>query len=126
MNLVGRIDINIYKCMSDDVVTDEVIITDRQIEHICERHPNDYEQFQQYFEEIISDPDYIIETPRPKTALVLKEVVIQDHESFKMVIRLATSEDNLEYKNSIITFMRIDEKEWRRLLRNKKILYKRG
>ena len=42
-----------------------------------------------------------------------------------MVIRLATSEDNPIYKNSIITFMKIDNKEWNRLLRNKKILYKR-
>ena len=42
-----------------------------------------------------------------------------------MVLRLITSKDNLDYKNSIITFMKIDEKEWNRLLRNKKILYKR-
>lgn len=42
-----------------------------------------------------------------------------------MVVRLVTSCDNPEYKNSIITFMKIDEKEWKRLLRNKKILYKK-
>lgn len=42
-----------------------------------------------------------------------------------MVLRLITSKDNLDYKNSIITFMKIDDKEWNRLLRNKKILYKR-
>lgn len=43
---------------------------------------------------------------------------------FKLVLRLATSGDNPEYKNSIITFMKIDDKEWNRLLRNKKVLYK--
>lgn len=42
-----------------------------------------------------------------------------------MVLRLITSKDNLDYKNSISTFMKIDDKEWNRLLRNKKILYKR-
>ena len=28
-----------------------------------------------------------------------------------MVLRLITSKDNLDYKNSIITFMKIDDKE---------------
>ena len=68
---------------------------------------------------------YIIEAAKPKTAVVLKEVVVDEKEVFKMVIRLATSKDNSSYKNSIITFMKIDEKEWNRLLRNKKVLYKR-
>ena len=44
---------------------------------------------------------------------------------FKTVLRLVASTDNTEYKNSVITFMKIDEKEWNRLLRNKRILYKK-
>ena len=44
---------------------------------------------------------------------------------FKTVLRLVTSTDNTEYKNSVITFMKMDEKEWNRLLRNKRILYKK-
>lgn len=122
---VGKIDKNIYKCVTDDLITDEVVITDRQIDHIKERHPNDFERYEQYFSAIVSEPDYIIEASKPKTALVLKEIRTQDNEVFKTVVRLATSEDNPEYKNSIITFMKIDEKEWNRLLRNKNILYKR-
>lgn len=122
---VGKIDKDIYKCVTDDLITDEVVITDRQIDHIKERHPNDFERYKQYFSTIVSEPDYIIEASKPKTALVLKEIRTQDNEVFKTVVRLATSEDNPEYKNSIITFMKIDEKEWNRLLRNKNILYKR-
>lgn len=57
--------------------------------------------------------------------LVLKEIQVEK-EIFKTVIRLITSQDNSDYKNSIITFMKIDDKEWNRLLRNKKILYKKG
>lgn len=124
VHIIGRIDRYIYKCVSEDIRTDEVIITDNQIQHIKERHPNDYERFSKYFSEIVEVPDYIIESPKPNTALVLKEIVKAD-EVFKTVVRLATSGDNPAYKNSIITFMKIDEKEWNRLLRNKKILYKR-
>lgn len=121
---VGRIDREIYKCVTDDIVTDEVIITDNQIQHIKDRHPNDYERFSSYFEQIVKNPDYIIEANRPNTALVLKE--IRDNgEVFKTVLRLATSKDNPKYKNSIITFMKIDEKEWNRIIKNKTILYKK-
>lgn len=121
---IGKIDIEIYKCITEDITTDEVIITDERIGHIKERHPNDYERYCRYMKEIVEDPQYIIETIKPKTALILKEFN-DGTEPFKTVLRLKTSEDNEGYKNSIITFMKINEKEWRRLINNKKILYKK-
>ena len=36
---LGRLDWNIYGCISSDSVTDEVIITEEQMMHIRERHP---------------------------------------------------------------------------------------
>lgn len=124
VHTIGRIDKNIYKCVTEDIVTDEVIITDERIAHIKERHPNDYERFCGYMKEIIEGPQYIIETGKPNTALILKEFV-DGNEQFKTVLRLITSHDNPDYKNSIITFMKINDKEWSRLLRNKVILYKK-
>lgn len=123
MYLVRKIDIEIYNCITKDITTDEVIITDKQIDHIKNRHPNDYELFNKYFEEIVEQPDYIIEANKPFTALILKEIQI-DNKKFKTVVRLATSNDTPSYKNSIITFMKIDDHEWNRILKNKKILYK--
>lgn len=123
MHKIGIIDINKYSCITKDIKTNEVIITEKQIEHIKERHPNDYERFHQFFKEIIEKPDYIIEANKPNTALILKEIKIEK-EKFKTVLRLATSNDCSEYKNSIITFMKIDDKEWNRILKNKNILYK--
>ena len=122
MHIVGKIDKEIYKCITDDIVTEDVIITDNQIKHIRERHPNDYEKFAEYFSEIIADPDYILEANRPNTALILK-LIENRKEVFKTVLRIITAEDNIEYKNSIITFMKIDNREWERLIRNKKVLY---
>ncbi len=78
---VGKIDMNIYKCVTEDIVTDEVIITDERIQHIKERHPDDYERFCGYIPDIIADPDYIIEANKPNTAVILKEI-IKDGENF--------------------------------------------
>lgn len=123
MHSVGKIDIDIYKCVTEDIQTDEVIITEKQIEHIKEHHPNDYERFGKYFKDIVEKPDYIIEANKPNTAMLLKEI-IDNNERFKTILRLVTSSDNPEFKNSIITFMKIDEKDWKRIIKNKKVLYK--
>ena len=60
-----------------------------------------------------------------RQALILKEFPDTKKQQLKIVLRLITVVDNPKFKNSIITFMRINEKEWERLLRNKQILYKR-
>lgn len=121
---VGKIDRNIYKCITDDIVTDEVIITDERIQHIKERHPNDYERFYNYIPEIISDPDFIIKANKPNTAVILKEIE-ERGEKFKLVLRIKVQNDPEEYKNSIMTFWHIGETTWRKTLKNKTVLYKR-
>lgn len=123
VHYIGKIDREIYKCVTKDIRTDEVIITETQIQHIKERHPEDYEKYGKYFADIVSKPDYIIEANRENTALILKKIQIED-ETFKTVLRIATSTDDPKYKNSIITFMKIDDKEWKRIIKNKKTLYK--
>lgn len=120
---VGKIDIDVYKCVTDDILTDEVIITDERIQHIKERHPNDYEKYFKYMKEIVEAPEFIIEANKPNTALILKSFE-EEGIPFKTILRLVTSSDNADFKNSIITFMKINEKEWERLIKNKKILYK--
>lgn len=125
VHAVGKIDREIYKCVTEDLATDEVIITDERIGHVKERHPNDFEQYCEYLREIIEDPDYIIESNKANTALILKEFIDSGERKFKTVLRLKTSSDNPEFKNSVITFMKINEREWSRLIRNKRVLYKK-
>lgn len=36
------IDIETFKCITNDITTDEVIITEERIQHIKERHNNDF------------------------------------------------------------------------------------
>ncbi|MBQ6554000.1 MAG: hypothetical protein IJL89_02100 [Firmicutes bacterium] len=124
MDIIAKLDKKIYSCITNDIITEEVIITERQIRHIKENHAGDYEQFSQYFRQILSEPDYILEANKINSGIVLKEIKKNDL-VFKTVLRIITSADDKNYKNSIITFMKIDQKEWNRLLRNKKILYKR-
>lgn len=121
---IGRIDKNIYRCITEEIITDEVVITDERIQHIKERHPNDYERFRSYMADIILEPDYIIKANKPNTATILKEIT-DNGQKFQLVLRIITPEDNPKFKNSVITFLNINERTWNKYLRNKEILYKR-
>ena len=123
IHFVGRINHEIFKVIADDFITDEVIITDIQIDHIKKRHPNDYVRFFQYVKEVVQNPDYILEVNKPDSAVLLKSIT-ENGKNYKLILRFKTAVDPEEYKNSVITFLSIDDKDWNRLLKNKKVLYK--
>ena len=76
-----------------------------------------------YADEILKHPDYILEANKPNTAFILKRI-IENGQECQMILRLKTSDEPVDYKNSILTFLKIDEKRFHRYLRTKKILYK--
>lgn len=123
MHYIGKIDREIYTCVTQDIQTEDVIITSERIKHIQERHPNDYEKYVCYMAEAIQAPDFILED-RPNTALILK-AFMNGEQKIRIVLRLATSYDAPQMKNSIITLMETGRKKWEQNLRTKKILYKR-
>lgn len=120
---IGRIDTQKYSVVSQDIRTDEVVITDERVQHIKDRHPNDFERYSNYLKDIVENPQYILEDNSPNTAVILNEY-IEDGERFRLILRLAVPKDPPGYKNSVITFMEISERKYQKYLRNKKILYR--
>ncbi len=120
---IGKLDKKIFSCVTSDIQTDEVIITDERIQHIKDRHPNDYEKYCGYMERIIQNPDYIVETNKRNTAVILKKIE-ENGESFKLILRIVMKDDPKDYKNSVISFWRVGDTTWKKTLKNKKILYK--
>lgn len=124
VNFVCKIDQSLYRIVEQDLVTDEVIITEQQILHIEEGHPGDYNRLAAYIPDVLQQPDYILRGNRPHTALVLKQISTPEMTA-EVVLRLKVSGDPEEYKNSIITMWNISQKRFRRLLRQSEILYKK-
>lgn len=122
---LGILDWKIYNCISSNHVIDEVIITEEQMMHIRERHPEAYADTIHYVREILDDPDYIFKDKRPNTGLVVKKI-LNDEESSLLVLKIITSDDNKDYKNSVITSWKITEKRLNNYLRNKDIIYKKA
>ena len=76
-----------------------------------------------YVNEILESPDYILEANKPNTAFILKHIC-DNGKNYQLILRLKTSQDPIGYKNSVITFLKVDDKRYNRYLRTKKILYK--
>lgn len=120
-----KLDKAIYSCVAGNITTDEVVLTDERIKHIQEHHPNDYERYEKYISEMVTSPDYIIETSAVDTAFIVNEFNDGD-DHFRLILKLKTNRANNGYKNSIIQFQYIRAKEFRRIIRNKIILYKKA
>ena len=122
---VGKIDRDIYKCITADIVTDEVIITDNQIQHILDRHPDAYETAMKEMRTAIESPDYIIaDDKHNNTGLVIKKFKMKG-DNLQLVLRVCTHKDEPGYKNSVISCWEISEKRLENYLKNKRVLYKK-
>ena len=113
---LGVLDWEIYSCISDEHITDEVIITEEQLMHIYKKHPEAYQDTIRYVRDILDDPDYILKDRRPNTGLVIKRVH-GGNDSSLLVLRVSTSDDRKGYKNSVITSWKITEKRLNNYLR---------
>ena len=122
---LGTLDWDIYNCISSNHIADEVIITEEQMMHIRERHPEAYIDTLHYVRDILDDPDYIFRDKRPNTGLVVKKIR-NDEESSLLVLKIITSDDNKDYKNSVITSWKTTEKRLNNYLRNKDVIYKKA
>ncbi len=124
VQFVGKIDRELYRCVSEDITTDEVIITDERVQHIKDRHPGDYERYFKYMTEIVGNPDYILEANKPDSALLLKRFQ-ENEKNYKLIMRLKTSHDPEGFKNSVISFQKVEDKRYIRYTHSEKVLYSR-
>ena len=78
MYSIGKINQKIYKCITEDIITEEVIIIDNQIQHIKDRHPEAYNKVLKNIQEAISTPGYIIRDKHAYTGLILSLIHISE------------------------------------------------
>ena len=60
VNFICKIDRELYRVVDQDLVTDDVIITEQQILHIEDGHPGDYDRLSSHIPLILQEPDYIL------------------------------------------------------------------
>ncbi len=124
MHEIGKIDVEKYKqAVDSEIITDDVIITDNRIEHIIERRGQAfYDEFCEFFSDILKDPDYIFQDSKPNTAIASK-AFLHKGKTINIVLRISVEGDNPLYKNSIITAIGENNRRFAQRLRNNKPIY---
>lgn len=123
MRYVGKIKREIYRAITDDITTEDVVISDERIAH-SNKHGNAFEKYGKYAADVLSDPDFVIADKRPNTAVLYKEIETGG-KTIQLILRLHVSADNPAYKNSIISFWDIGGKRRKAYEKNGKVIYKR-
>ena len=99
---LGKINIKILEKEFEKIQTDEIIVTNERIDHIKERHPEDYNLFEKYGKESVSSPDLIIKDVKNKsTVFMIKKL---PETNLNVVVRVVLETDNSKWKNSVMTF----------------------
>lgn len=103
--------------------TDEIIITNERIDHIKKRHPEDFLLFEKYGVQTVENPDTIIKDYKNKgTVFMVKKL---PDTNLNVVARLVVDDDNENFKNSVMTFYRIRNRNLEKLANKNKTLYKK-
>lgn len=102
-----------------------MVLTDKQLQHIKDKHPDSYRIAIDNLKLTLDDPDFIIaDKSHENTGLVIKRLESGDGHT-QIVLRVCTSQDKSGYKNSVISSWEISEKRLQNYLRNREILYKK-
>ena len=101
--------------------TNELIITNERINHIKTHHPEDFELFEQFGLLAVREPDIILKDSKNQgTVLMIKNL---ENINLNIVVRLVIKSDDENFKNSVMTFFRLRQKNLEKLKKRNKVLY---
>lgn len=123
-----KLDKELYSCISDDIDSDTVVLTDKSDVHMILHHPDAYKDILLELKETIKSPDYIFKDDKHNnTGLVVRRIESTLEPSLYsfLVLKICTDSENGKYANSIISGWKISNKRLQSYLRNKKLLYRK-
>ena len=124
LSIVGKLNIFLLKNEFEKFKNEDVIITQKQIEHIqFGNHSSDFEYVEKYSNEVISNPDMILRDLNHKdTIMTIKKI---ENTNLNIIIALSITDEKNIYQNSVITAYRIRDKNLRKFEIKHKLIYKK-
>ena len=111
---LGKINTNLLEKEFGKIQTDEIVVTNERLQHIMERHPEDYELFEKYGVESVIHPDIIVKDEKNQgTVFMVKKL---SDTNLNVIVRVVLETDNSKLKNSVMTFYRIRERNLKKLM----------
>ena len=120
---IGKINKQLLNEEFGHLKTDDIVVTEERLKHILTQHPMDYELFEKFGIDTVINPDEIIKDCKNiGTVFMIKKL---DETNLNVIVRLVLESDNENYKNSVMTFYRIRNKNLVKLENKNKIIYKK-
>lgn len=108
------------------IKTKEGVMTKERLNHITEKHNNEYKQLSPYLSDIIRKPDYVLGDNKHEDTIILLKQIGELGKNGRVVIKLALRNDEKHPKNSIITLMKLSERTWKQTIKNRgNIIYEK-
>lgn len=120
---LGKINTQPLEIEFGKLKTDEIVITNERIDHIKNRHPEDFDLFIKYGIQTVENPDIIIKDCKNiGTVFMIKKL---PNTNLNVIARLVLDTDDKNLKNSVMTFYRLRNKNLAKLKNKNKTLYKK-
>lgn len=121
--LVGQIRTDYLEAKFGKLQTNDLIVMAEREAHIKQRHPQDFELFQKYGVATVINPDLVLMDAKNKgTAFMIRKL---EDTNLNVVVRVTLETDTPGYKNSVMTFYRIRDRNLKKLAAKNEILYRK-
>lgn len=122
MQYIGKLNREKLGEYKNKIVTEDVILTDERIQHIYERHKNDYYKIMKRISTTVLNPSEILKSIQNKDTIFFIDRL--EENNLNVVVKLNTTNSNKHPQNSVMTAWIIRDKNLSKLRKKNKILYK--
>ncbi|HBC85002.1 MAG TPA: hypothetical protein DCZ30_06350 [Clostridiales bacterium] len=124
---IGKLNIKLFEEIGEHLITDEVIFTYERLNHVETKRIQLFNEVKHVLPDVIYNPDYIYKdwNNRENTLVLIKS--LDKKLNLNVILKIAILNDEKHQKNSIITMIKIGNKTFNKIKRNKKenLLFKK-
>ena len=120
---IGKINKDVLGKYKERIITEDVILTYERKEHIMSRHKEVYDEIFDNICEILYSPDYVLEDDKNSETLLIIKALKVNNDNLIVVLKLNTNCDNSNKYNSILTVWKIRDRNLKKQLEKKQIIY---
>ena len=125
---IGKLNTILFERIGEHLITDEVIFTYERMNHVETKRVQLFNEVKGILPDVLYNPDYIYKdwNNRDNTLVLIK--TIDEKLNLNVILKIAILNDEKHTKNSIITMIKIGNKTFNKIKRNKKdnLLFKRN
>ena len=124
---IGKLNIELFEKIGEHLITDEVIFTYERMNHVETKRVQLFNEVKNVLPDALYNPDYIYKdwNNRDNTFVLIKS--LDEKLNLNVVLKIAILNDEKHSRNSIITMIKIGNKTFNKIKRNKKenLLFKK-